>query len=62
MKLFEHVSPLSNQTKAFSALVEGGMQSNIVIIFDATACAQSRCFQCNLQMENTMSFGEVACL
>ena len=34
------------------------MQKNIVKGFDAIACAQSRCFECNLRMENTISFGE----
>ena len=38
------------------------MQNSIVKRFDATACARSRCFECNLRMENMISFGEATCL
>ena len=39
-----------------------GMQNSIVKRFDATACARSRCFQCNLRMANMISIGEATCL
>ena len=38
------------------------MQNDIVYFFNATACAQWRCFECNLRMENVMSFDEATCL
>ena len=53
------VSHLSTQTKRFSALL---MQNNIVKRFNATVCARSRCFECNLRIENMISFGGATCL
>ena len=38
------------------------MQNDTVNKFDATACARSRCFECNLPMENTITCGEATCL
>ena len=38
------------------------MQSDIEKRFDATAGARSRCYECNLRMENMISFGEATCL
>ena len=34
------------------------MQNHIETRFDATACARSRCFECNIRMESMLSFGE----
>ena len=57
------VSPLSILTKAyFSTGIKRVISNKIVNKFDATACAQSRCFECNLRMENMISFGEATCL
>ena len=38
------------------------MQNNVVKIFNATAYTQSRCFECNLRMENMILFVEATCL
>ena len=38
------------------------MQNNIMKRFDATACAQSRCFECNLWVENMITFVKATCL
>ena len=56
------VSSPSIQTKAFFSTGYGGMQNYAAKKCDGTAFARSRCFECNLRMENMISSGEATCL